>query len=433
MLTNSSEFLKKQFGIKEQTLDLYNKVNEKLKDRFSKIENIAEYNQFKVLSAFQNNRISYAHLGETTGYGYDDMGRDALDKVYAEILGAEDAMVRHNIVSGTQAIAVCLFGVLRPGDILASVVGKPYDTMEEVIGIREGEYDDSGSLKDYGIEYRQVDLINGNDVDYDGISNLVKNQKIKAVLIQRSRGYDWRDSLTVNEVSKIIKTVKSQSPETVCIVDNCYGLFVEESEPTQVGADLIVGSLIKNAGGSLALSGGYIAGTEECVRKVSFRLTAPGLGKHVGASLGMNRNMYQGLFMAPHIVSESIKTAVLCAAMFSELGFEVCPGVDSVRSDIIQAVKLGNAENVIKFCQAIQKGSPIDSYVTPEPWEMPGYDSPVIMAAGAFVQGASIELSADAPICEPYVAYMQGGVICDSAKIGILKAVDEFIDSKCNK
>ena len=427
MQNNSFEYLKEEFGLKDSTIELYKKVNEKVKERFSEIEETAGYNQAKVLKAFQNNRISYAHFGETTGYGYDDMGRDALDKVYAEILGAEDAMVRHNIVSGTQAISACLFGVLRPGDVLASVVGAPYDTMEEVIGIREGDYDDMGSLKDYGVSYRQVDLTDQNKIDYDSIIELLKSEKIKAVLIQRSRGYDWRDSLTVEEIGNIIKTVKHVSPETICIVDNCYGIFVETKEPTEFGADLIVGSLIKNAGGSLALSGGYIAGTAECVRKVGYRLTAPGLGKHVGASLGMNRNMFQGLFMAPHIVSESIKTAVLCAAMFKELGFEVCPEVNSARSDNIQAVKLKTPDNVIKFCQAIQKGSPIDSFVTPEPWDMPGYENPVIMAAGAFVQGASIELSADAPICEPYIAYMQGGVIYDSAKIGVLKAADEFV------
>ena len=427
MQNNSFEYLKEEFGLKDSTIELYKKVNEKVKERFAEIEETAGYNQAKVLKAFQNNRISYAHFGETTGYGYDDMGRDALDKVYAEILGAKDAMVRHNIVSGTQAISACLFGVLRPEDVLASVVGAPYDTMEEVIGIREGDYDDMGSLKDYGVSYRQVDLTDQNKIDYDSIIELLKSEKIKAVLIQRSRGYDWRDSLTVEEIGNIIKTVKHVSPETICIVDNCYGIFVETKEPTEFGADLIVGSLIKNAGGSLALSGGYIAGTAECVRKVGYRLTAPGLGKHVGASLGMNRNMFQGLFMAPHIVSESIKTAVLCAAMFKELGFEVCPEVNSARSDIIQAVKLNTPDNVIKFCQAIQKGSPIDSFVTPEPWDMPGYENPVIMAAGAFVQGASIELSADAPICEPYIAYMQGGVIYDSAKIGVLKAADEFV------
>lgn len=427
MQNNSFEYLKEEFGLKDSTIELYKKVNDKVKERFAEIEETSGYNQAKVLKAFQNNRISYAHFGETTGYGYDDIGRDALDKVYAEILGAEDAMVRHNIVSGTQAISACLFGVLRPGDVLASVVGAPYDTMEEVIGIREGDYDDMGSLKDYGVSYRQIDLTDDNKIDYKRIIELLKSEKIKAVLIQRSRGYDWRDSLIVEEIGNIIKTVKHVSPETICIVDNCYGIFVETKEPTEFGADLIVGSLIKNAGGSLALSGGYIAGTSECVRKVGYRLTAPGLGKHVGASLGMNRNMFQGLFMAPHIVSESIKTAVLCAAMFKELGFEVCPEVNSARSDIIQAVKLKTPDNVIKFCQAIQKGSPIDSFVTPEPWDMPGYENPVIMAAGAFVQGASIELSADAPICEPYIAYMQGGVIYDSAKIGVLKAVDEFV------
>lgn len=423
----SLDYLKDWFGISEKTISLYQKTEGELAGKFKEIEETAAYNQLKVLKAFQNNRISYAHFGETTGYGYDDMGRDALDRVYAEILGAEDAMVRHNIVSGTQAISACLFGVLRPGDTLASVVGAPYDTMEEVIGIREGEHSDSGSLKDFGVSYKQVDLLDGTVIDYKGIEKLVRENSIKAVLIQRSRGYDWRDSLTVSEIGRIIKTVKAISPETLCIVDNCYGIFVEKQEPTELGADLIVGSLIKNAGGSIALSGGYIAGTEECVRKVGYRLTAPGLGKHVGASLGMNRNMYQGLFMAPHVVSESIKTAVLCAAMFNNLGFEVCPEVDSVRSDIIQAVKFKTPENVIKFCQAIQKGSPIDSYVTPEPWDMPGYESQVIMAAGAFVQGASIELSADAPIEPPYIAYMQGGVIYDSAKIGILKAADEFV------
>lgn len=303
MQNNSFEYLKEEFGLKDSTIELYKKVNEKVKERFAEIEETAGYNQAKVLKAFQNNRISYAHFGETTGYGYDDMGRDALDKVYAEILGAKDAMVRHNIVSGTQAISACLFGVLRPEDVLASVVGAPYDTMEEVIGIREGDYDDMGSLKDYGVSYRQVDLTDQNKIDYDSIIELLKSEKIKAVLIQRSRGYDWRDSLTVEEIGNIIKTVKHVSPETICIVDNCYGIFVETKEPTEFGADLIVGSLIKNAGGSLALSGGYIAGTAECVRKVGYRLTAPGLGKHVGASLGMNRNMFQGLFMAPHIVS----------------------------------------------------------------------------------------------------------------------------------
>ena len=425
---DTRQLLRSQFGISEATLELSAKVEEEIQPKFQEIDDIAAYNQLKVLAAFQKNRVSYAHFGETTGYGYDDMGRDTLDQIYADIFGAEDAMVRHNIVSGTQAIAACLYAVLRPADTLLSVVGKPYDTMEEVIGLR-GEID-TGSLKDFGIHYAQIDLLENGTVDHNKITETIKRQKIKAVLIQRSRGYDWRDSLSVNEIGHVIQTVKQADETVICIVDNCYGEFVEKKEPTEVGADLIVGSLIKNAGGSLALSGGYIAGRSELVQKVAYRLTAPGLGKHVGASLGMNRNLYQGLFMAPHIVAQSIKTAVLCAGVFQKLGFDVCPGVNSVRSDIIQAIKFGNAENVIQFCQAIQQGSPIDSYVTPEPWDMPGYEDPVIMAAGAFVQGASIELSADAPVCEPYIAYMQGGVIYDSAKIGILKAADAMIQNE---
>ncbi len=393
-----------------------------LSGSFSRIEEIAKYNQLKVLKAFQNHRVSYAHFGETTGYGYDDMGRDTLDQIWAEVFGAEDAIVRHHIVSGTQAIASCLYGVLRPGDVMASVVGGPYDTMEEVIGIRGEE--DAGSLMDFGISYRQVDLLPDGTVDFEGIRALIQKQKIKLALIQRSRGYAWRDSLTVETIGEIVACIKEIDPEVICMVDNCYGEFVETKEPTQVGADLIVGSLIKNAGGSLALSGGYIAGRTDLVEKVSYRLTAPGLGRHTGASLGFNRNLYQGLFMAPHVVGESIKTAVLCAGIFKKLGFPVCPEPEASRSDIIQSVKFGDKEKLIAFCRAIQAGSPIDSHVCPEPWEMPGYGDPVIMAAGAFVQGASIELSADAPLCEPYVAYLQGGVIYDSARIGILKAAD---------
>ncbi len=417
-----SEYLIKEFEIKPSTIELMKKKEEELKESFARVDAMAAANQLKVLKAFQKNRISYAHFGETSGYGYDDLGRDTLDKVYADAFGAEDAIVRHHIVSGTQAIATCLYGLLRPGDTMLSVIGAPYDTLEEVIGIRGDA--DCGSLKDFGVSYKQVDLLPDGEVDYNKIISTLKGEKIKLVLIQRSRGYDWRESLTVELIGKIIDTIKSVSPDTICMVDNCYGEFVEDKEPTEVGADIIVGSLIKNAGGSLALSGGYIAGKSEYVEKISYRLTAPGLGRHTGASLGFNRNLYQGFFMAPHIVAQSIKTAILCAGMFKELGFEVCPEPDAVRSDIIQAIKLNSPENVIKFCGAIQAGSAIDSYVTPEPWDMPGYEDPVIMAAGAFVQGASIELSADAPICEPYIAYMQGGVIYDAAKIGILRAVD---------
>ena len=419
------EMLKQEYNISQSTIELMIKAEDKLKNAFKRADDIAAYNQLKVLKAFQNNNISYAHFGETSGYGYDDMGRDTLDNMFAEVFKTEDAMVRHNIVSGTQAIASCLYGVLRPGDKMYSVVGAPYDTMEEVIGIRGEE--DCGSLKDFGVEYGQIDLLSGGEVDYNKIMSTFSNENVKLALIQRSRGYDWRNSLTVEKIATIIKTIKNVSPNTICMVDNCYGEFSEKTEPTEVGADIIVGSLIKNPGGSIALSGGYIAGKKEYVKKISYRLTAPGLGKHVGASLGFNRNLYQGFFMAPHIVAQSMKTAMLCAEMFKELGYDVCPEPDAVRSDIIQAIRFKDSNKVIKFCQAIQSGSAIDSYVTPEPWNMPGYEDSVIMAAGAFVQGSSIELSADAPICEPYIAYLQGGVIYDAAKVGVLKAVEAIV------
>ena len=419
---NETEYLSRTFGVKTKTVLLMEETEKDLSAQFAAIDKTAAFNQMKVLKAFQKNRVSYAHFGETSGYGYDDLGRDTLDKVYADVFGAEDALVRHNIVSGTQALASCLYGVLRPGDTMLSVAGGPYDTMEEVIGLR-GEQD-SGSLIDFGVAYKQVDLLENGTVDFEGIRAVISSQKIKLALIQRSCGYGWRDSLTVEKIGEIIACIKDIDPDVICMVDNCYGEFAETREPTQVGADIIVGSLIKNAGGGLALSGGYIAGRHDLVEKISYRLTAPGLGRHIGASLGFNRNLYQGFFMAPHVVGQSMKTSTFCAGIFEKLGFEVCPASNAFRTDIIQAVKLRTPENVIKFCQAIQKGAPIDSYVTPEPWDMPGYENPVIMAAGAFVQGASIELSADAPICPPYIAYMQGGVIYDAAKIGILLAAD---------
>lgn len=422
------EFLKNEYNISQEVIDLMIKAEENLTDAFKRADEIAAFNQLKVLKAFQNHNVSYAHFGETSGYGYDDIGRDTLDDIFADVFKAEDAVVRHNIISGTQAIASCLYGVLRPGDLMYSVVGAPYDTMEEVIGIRGEE--DSGSLKDFGIEYGQIDLSERGEIDYCQIKKVFSEKKVKLALIQRSRGYDWRDSLTVSEIEKVIKTIKAVSPDTVCMVDNCYGEFSEKTEPTEVGADIIVGSLIKNPGGSIALSGGYIAGKEEYVKKISYRLTAPGLGKHVGASLGFNRNLYQGFFMAPHIVAQSMKTSMLCAEMFKQMGYEVCPQPKAVRSDIIQAIKFNNPDKLIKFCQAIQSGSAIDSYVTPEPWDMPGYENPVIMAAGTFVQGASIELSVDAPICEPYTAYLQGGIVYDAAKVGILKAAEAVLNFK---
>ena len=426
-----NEIYSNDFGISTEILNLAKDAEESAKAFFEGIDEIAAFNQAKVLSAFSRARVSYAHLGDTTGYGYDDIGRDTLDKIFADVFGAECAYVRHNIVSGTQALASCLFGILRPGDTICSVVGGPYDTMEEVIGIRgDGDY---GSLKDLGVSYRQIDLLPSGEVDYNKIMSTFSENEIKLALIQRSRGYAWRDSLSIDSIKKIISSIKKVSPNTVCMVDNCYGEFVEKSEPTQVGADLMAGSLIKNPGGGLALSGGYIAGKTEYVEKAACRLTAPGLGRELGATLGQNRTMYQGFFNAPHAVAQSIKTAIFGAFMFSKMGYEVCPLPDSKRSDIIQSIKFNNPEHLIAFCRAIQSGSPIDSFVSPEPWDMPGYGDPVIMAAGTFVQGASIELSADAPICEPYIAYMQGGLIYSAAKIGILKAADAVLKIDNNK
>ncbi len=422
---NTKDFLINEMNISPMACEITAKAEERAKEYFKRVEENAEYNSLKVLNAFRKHRISYAHFGETSGYGYDDLGRDTLDEVFADIFNAEDAMVRHNIISGTQAISLCLYAVLRPGDTLVSVVGSPYDTMKEVIGIRGDE--GTGSLRDFGVSYDQVDLLEGGEVDYRGIENKLKEKAVKAVLIQRSKGYDWRKSLDIDEIGKIINTVKAVSPETVCVVDNCYGEFVEKREPTDVGADLVVGSLIKNAGGSLAQSGGYIAGKKKYVELVGYRFTAPGLGKHVGASLGANKSLYQGLFMAPHIVCQSIKTAILCACAFEDMGYDVCPKSDENRTDIIQAIRLGEADKVIRFCQGIQSGSPIDSHVSPEPWAMPGYEDEVIMAAGAFVQGASIELSADAPICEPYNVYMQGGIVYEASKLGIMEAVSRVL------
>lgn len=425
-MCDKNKFICDAFGVSAESVRLIEETEKELAEKFAAIDETAEYNQMKVLRAFQKNRVSYAHFGETSGYGYDDLGRDMLDKVYADAFGTEDALVRHSIVSGTQAIASCLYGILRPGDVMLSVAGGPYDTMEEVIGIR-GE-DGCGSLKDFGVGYAQVDLKPDGSVDLDGIKKAVSTQKIKLALIQRSCGYAWRDSLSVDKIGEIVECIKSADPETVCLVDNCYGEFVEKQEPVQVGTDIMVGSLIKNPGGGIALSGGYVAGRKDLIEKISYRLTAPGLGRHTGASLGFNRNLYQGFFMSPHVVAQSIKTAALCAGVFKKLGYEVNPTPDASRTDIIQAIKLGSAENVIKFCRAIQKGAPIDSFVTPEPWDMPGYEDDVIMAAGAFVQGASIELSADAPICPPYIAYMQGGIVYDAAKVGIIMAADAVGD-----
>lgn len=422
---DKNKFIKDNFGISDKTLKLVSEAEESIKEQFKHIENICEINQLRVMKAFADNRVSDSHFVATTGYGYDDLGRDTLDRVYADIMGAEDALVRHNFISGTHTISTALFAVLRPNDILVSITGKPYDTLEEVIGI-QGEAG-NGSLKDFGVKYVQIDLKHDGTPDLEQIKFTLTHMNVKAVTIQRSQGYGWRPTYSAKDIGALIEFVKEISPETICIVDNCYGEFVETEEPTAYGADLIAGSLIKNPGGGLAPTGGYIAGKQKYVELCAYRLTSVGIGKEAGASLGFNRQMYQGLFMAPHVVSQALKAAVLCSAVFEKLGFEVDPKPNEIRHDIIQSIKFGDPDKVTAFCQGIQKGAPVDSFVTPEPWDMPGYSSQVIMAAGAFVQGASIELSADAPIKPPYIAYMQGGLTYESAKLGIMVAADKML------
>ena len=422
---DKNKFIKDNFGISDKTLKLVSEAEESIKEQFKHIENICEINQLRVMKAFADNRVSDSHFVATTGYGYDDLGRDTLDRVYADIMGAEDALVRHNFISGTHTISTALFAVLRPNDILVSITGKPYDTLEEVIGI-QGEAG-NGSLKDFGVKYVQIDLKHDGTPDLEQIKFTLTHMNVKAVTIQRSKGYGWRPTYSAKDIGALIEFVKEISPETICIVDNCYGEFVETEEPTAYGADLIAGSLIKNPGGGLAPTGGYIAGKQKYVELCAYRLTSVGIGKEAGASLGFNRQMYQGLFMAPHVVSQALKAAVLCSAVFEKLGFEVDPKPNEIRHDIIQSIKFGDPDKATAFCQGIQKGAPVDSFVTPEPWDMPGYSSQVIMAAGAFVQGASIELSADAPIKPPYIAYMQGGLTYESAKLGIMVAADKMI------
>ena len=422
---DKNKFIKDNFGISDKTLKLVSEAEESIKQQFKHIENICEINQLRVMKAFADNRVSDSHFVATTGYGYDDLGRDTLDRVYADIMGAEDALVRHNFISGTHTISTALFAVLRPNDILVSITGKPYDTLEEVIGI-QGEAG-NGSLKDFGVKYVQIDLKHDGTPDLEQIKFTLTHMNVKAITIQRSKGYGWRPTYSAKDIGALIEFVKEISPETICIVDNCYGEFVETEEPTAYGADLIAGSLIKNPGGGLAPTGGYIAGKQKYVELCAYRLTSVGIGKEAGASLGFNRQMYQGLFMAPHVVSQALKAAVLCSAVFEKLGFEVDPKPNEIRHDIIQSIKFGDPDKVTAFCQGIQKGAPVDSFVTPEPWDMPGYSSQVIMAAGAFVQGASIELSADAPIKPPYIAYMQGGLTYESAKLGIMVAADKML------
>ena len=410
-------------GISKEVYAYGEEILASLEERFKKIDQIAEFNQLKVINAMQKCRVSEACLGGTTGYGYNDLGRDTLEKVYAEVFHTEDALVRPQITCGTHALALALMSNLRPGDELLSPVGKPYDTLEEVIGIRPSK----GSLQEYNITYRQVDLLSDGSFDYDGIRAVI-NEKTKLITIQRSKGYQTRPTLSVEGIGELISFVKGIKPDLICMVDNCYGEFVEITEPSDVGADMVVGSLIKNPGGGLAPIGGYIAGRKDCVENAAFRLTSPGLGKEVGASLGIMNSFYQGLFLAPTVTANALKGAIFAANIYERLGFAVVPGGSEKRHDIIQAVTFGKPEGVIAFCKGIQAAAAVDSFVSPEPWDMPGYDSQVIMAAGAFVSGSSIELSADGPIKPPYAVYFQGGLTFPHAKFGILKSLQNLVD-----
>ena len=413
-----------QLGISSEVYDFGHKIEESLKERFEKFDKTAEYNQMKVINAMQKNHVAEMHLNGTSGYGYNDDGRDTLEQVYADIFKAEAALVRPQIICGTHALNIALSSNLRPGDELLSPVGKPYDTMDEIIGIRPSK----GSLAEYGVSYRQVDLLADGSFDYENIKKAI-NEKTKLVTIQRSKGYASRPTLSVERIGELISFIKEIKPDVICMVDNCYGEFVERIEPTEVGADMIVGSLIKNPGGGLAPCGGYIAGTKECVEQAAYRLSSPGLGKEVGATIGgVNKEFYQGLFLAPTVVAGALKGAIFAANAYEKLGFKVVPDGKEERYDIIQAVELRSAKGLIAFCKGIQAAAPVDSFVTPEPWAMPGYDDDVIMAAGAFVQGSSIELSADGPLREPYAAYFQGGLTWYHAKLGIIMSMQKMYE-----
>ncbi len=416
-----NEFMISEYGISKDNVEFIDECEREAEPFFKKAEETATLNQLRVMKAFNTHKVSETHFAETTGYGYDDLGRDTLDRIYAELFGTEDALCRHNFISGTHTLSTMLFGVLRPNDTLLAVTGKPYDTLEEVIGT-EGD-EGNGSLRDFGVNYEQIELMENGYPDLEKIEKRLRKGFVKACLIQRSKGYAVRPSYMAEEIGEVARFIKNISPKTIVMVDNCYGEFVSECEPTAVGADLCAGSLIKNIGGGLAKTGGYIAGKARLVELCAYRLTSVGIGKECGASLGFNRSMYQGLFMAPHTVLQAVKTAILCALVYKKLGFSVNPLPDAVRGDIIQAVTFGRPEGVIAFCKGIQNGAPVDSFVSPEPWDMPGYSDKVIMAAGAFVQGASIEFSADGPIKAPYTAYMQGGLTYESARLGIAMSV----------
>ncbi len=412
-------------GINDKLIQLSNNVESQITDKFKEIDGIASFNQLKVLDAMQKNRVSDTHFGWHTGYGYDDPGREAIEKVYSDIFHTEDALVRPIIVNGTHALTLCLTGTLRPGDEMVSITGKPYDTLEQVIGI-SGDSDQS--LKVYGITYKGIELNSDGSFDTDEILKNI-HDKTKMIYIQRSAGYSWRPAIKIEDIENIVKKVKTVNPDLIVMVDNCYGEFLDYKEPTDVGVDIMAGSLIKNPGGGLALTGGYVVGKHDLIEKVAARLTSPGIGKECGLTFGQTRSMFQGLFIAPNVVAGAIKGAIFTSKLYETLGCEVCPKPNAYRSDIIQAVKLGSADKVIKFCEGIQAAAPVDSYVTPTPWAMPGYTSEVIMAAGAFVQGSSIELSADAPIREPYIVYFQGGLTYDHSKFGAMKSLSAMMEA----
>ena len=410
-----------KIGISNKIVELAKKTESEIQNEFKQVEEICEYNSLKVLKAFQKYNISDMHFNSTTGYGYGDVGRDTTEKVFAEVLGAEDCLVRNQFISGSHALTVALFAFLRPGDTMLSICGKPYDTLDKVIGIEEN----SSSLKSFGVKYEQIDMIN-DDFDYDKIAERVGKGDLKLIEIQRSRGYATRKSITLDKIEKVVKLIKEVNKDVIIMIDNCYGEFVEKYEPTSFGADVIVGSLIKNLGGGIATNGAYIAGRSDLVELSAERLTVPGQGKEVGPSQGVNKSILQGLFMAPSVVRSSLKTAVFASKMLEDLGFKPVPRFDERRSDIVQTIEFGDADKVIKYCQGIQKGSPVDSSSVPEPWDMPGYTDKVIMAAGAFTQGSSIELSCDAPIRPPYIAFMQGGLTYEYGKLGVMRAISNL-------
>lgn len=415
------------FEISERVKELSGIALEKATPVFKGIDELTEYNQQKVLSAFIRNRVDETDFNNSTGYGYGDKGREKLDVLTADIFGAQSAIIRAGaLASGTHTLAVCLYGVLRPKDVMLCVSGTPYDTLHSTIGL-DGKNKGDGTLLDFGVEYRQIDLTENDSLDYNAIEKGASDKAVRMVYIQRSRGYSLRHTISVEEIERVCEIVHRVNERAIIMVDNCYGEFTEKKEPTEVGADLMAGSLIKNAGGGIASCGGYIAGRKDLVELCGYRLTTPGLGTEVGATLGQNRSVFMGLFNAPHVVGEALKTAVFAASVYTELGFKVTPTVEETRHDIIQAICLENAENLIAFCQGLQKGAPVDSYVTPEPWDMPGYDSQVIMSAGAFTNGSSIELSADAPLREPFAVWMQGGLNFHSGKIGVMLATEEML------